>query len=200
MSFTIASIPMRTMSPARQVRHALGRPAHDQRRRQRLTANHSQPDLRRGIHNQFTGLFQGAGVSLASGHQYGGLAMRDQTINAKKPMWRRISFTVILACGLALAVSSTGVAETVTRQVTTTTLTQPPQAAVAQPSVNDPQFWLGRNIGTAVHTFGQPSYWNASHDGGGGGGRYIFNKPGQPHFVFETQPGGQIVHAARLSN
>jgi hypothetical protein len=124
--------------------------------------------------------------------------MRDTASSSKNTMWRRFSLAAIFACGLALAVSSTGVAETVTQQATTTTATQPAQAAVTQPSVNDPNFWLGRNIGTVVDTFGQPTYWNASHDGGGGGGRYIFRKPGQPHFVFETQPGGQIVRAARL--
>ncbi|HKD69965.1 MAG TPA: hypothetical protein VKB84_24210 [Candidatus Binataceae bacterium] len=68
----------------------------------------------------------------------------------------------------------------------------------AQPPASDPSVWVGRNISAVVDALGQPSYWNASHDGGGGGGRYIYNKPNQPHFVFETQPGGMIVRAARI--
>jgi hypothetical protein len=38
----------------------------------------------------------------------------------------------------------------------------------------------------------------ANHDGGGGGSRYIYSNPGQPHFVFETQSGQMIVHAVRI--
>jgi hypothetical protein len=71
-------------------------------------------------------------------------------------------------------------------------------AAGTQHSEYDPSVWVGRNISAVVDTFGQPSYWNASHDGGGGGGRYIYDNPNQPHFVLETQPGGMIVHAAKL--
>jgi hypothetical protein len=77
-----------------------------------------------------------------------------------------------------------------TTQVTTTT--------VSQPAVGDPSVWIGRNISAVVDAYGQPSYWNASHDGGGGGGRYIFDNPNQPHFVFETQPGGIIVRASKV--
>jgi len=66
---------------------------------------------------------------------------------------------------------------------------QTPAAAAAANQVNDPDYWVGKNISSVVKVFGEPTYWNANHDGGGGGNRYIYSKPGQPHFVFETQPG-----------
>jgi len=77
--------------------------------------------------------------------------------------------------------------------------TQPsPATAAAGPTMNDANFWVGRNISTVVKVFGQATYWNANHDGGGGGNRYIYSNPGQPHFVFETQPGQTIVNAVRI--
>jgi hypothetical protein len=98
-----------------------------------------------------------------------------------------------LSCAAGLILDATVNAQTsvTNTQVTTTTRT-------TQPAVADPSVWIGRNISAVVAAYGQPSYWNASHDGGGGGGRYIFDNPNQPHFVFETQPGGIIVHAVRL--
>ena len=90
---------------------------------------------------------------------------------------------------ITVATAHAGEVSATTSQVTTT---------VTQPSVNDPSIWIGRNISAVVDRFGQPSYWNAGHDGGGGGGRYIYNKPNQPHLVFETQPGGMIVRAVRV--
>ncbi len=74
---------------------------------------------------------------------------------------------------------------------------QPPGAA-ARPPVNDPAVWIGRNISAVVQRFGQPTYWNANHEGGGGGNRYFYTRPKQPHFMFETAPGGMIVNAVRL--
>ena len=105
---------------------------------------------------------------------------------------RQLLLLAALSCVLGLiAAATTYAAEgSVTTQVTTTT--------VSQPAVGDPSVWIGRNISAVVDALGQPSYWNASHDGGGGGGRYIFDNPNQPHFVFETQPGGIIVRAARV--
>jgi hypothetical protein len=98
-----------------------------------------------------------------------------------------------LVCVLAVVPAALAQDANVTTQHVTTITT-----VATQPSVGDPAAWIGRNISAVVDTFGQPSYWNASHDGGGGGGRYIFDKPNQPHFVFETQPGGMIVRAARI--
>ncbi len=74
----------------------------------------------------------------------------------------------------------------------------PPPAPASGPTVNDPNFWVGRNISAVVKVFGQPTYWNANHDGGGGGSRFIYSNPGQPHFVFETAPGQVIVNAVSI--
>ncbi len=74
----------------------------------------------------------------------------------------------------------------------------PPPTAASGPAVNDPNYWVGRNISAVVKVFGQPTYWNANHDGGGGGSRFIYSNPGQPHFVFETAPGQMIVKAVRI--
>jgi molybdopterin-binding protein len=97
-----------------------------------------------------------------------------------------------LSCVLGLITGATAYAGEVT--VTTTEVT----TTVAQPSVDDPAFWVGRNISAVVKTFGQPTYWNANHDGGGGGARYFYANANQPRFVLETQPGGMIVRAVRL--
>ena len=105
---------------------------------------------------------------------------------------RRLLMLAPLSCVLGLITGATAYAGEVS--VTTTQVT----TTVTQPSVNDPSIWIGRNISAFVNTFGQPSYWNASHDGGGGGGRYIYDNPNQPHFVLETQPGGMIVRAVRV--
>jgi hypothetical protein len=74
----------------------------------------------------------------------------------------------------------------------------PPPTAASGPAVNDPNYWVGRNISAVVKVFGQPTSWNANHDGGGGGSRFFYSKPGQPHFVFETAPGQMIVNAVRI--
>lgn len=105
---------------------------------------------------------------------------------------RQFLLLAALSCVLGLITGATAYAtenSVSTTQVTTTTVTHP--------AVSDPSVWIGRNISAVVAAYGQPSYWNASHDGGGGGGRYIFDNPNQPHFVFETQPGGVIVRAAK---
>lgn len=67
-----------------------------------------------------------------------------------------------------------------------------------QPAEYDPDYWIGKNISAAIRVFGQPSYWNANHEGGAGGNRYFFTGANQPHFVFDTQPGEIIVKAARI--
>jgi hypothetical protein len=74
----------------------------------------------------------------------------------------------------------------------------PPNTAAARPTVNDASYWVGRNISAVVKVFGEPTYWNANHDGGGGGSRFIYSKPGQPHFVVDTAPGQMIVNAVRI--
>ena len=71
-------------------------------------------------------------------------------------------------------------------------------ASAVQPPQYDPNYWLGRNISAVIKVFGQPSYWNADHEGGAGGNRYFFTSPNQPHFVFDTQPGEIIVKAVRI--
>jgi hypothetical protein len=107
------------------------------------------------------------------------------------------------ACrGLLMCAALTGAlgliaAPTVLAQGATTSSGQV-AAAGAQPAEYDPSVWVGRNISAVVKTFGQPSSWNANHEGGGGGSRYFYNNPNQPHFVLETQPGGMIVRAVRL--
>ncbi len=67
-----------------------------------------------------------------------------------------------------------------------------------QPAEYDPNYWVGRNINAVINVFGQPSYWNADHEGGAGGNRYFFTSPNQPHFVFDTQPGEIIIKAVRI--
>jgi len=67
-----------------------------------------------------------------------------------------------------------------------------------QPAEYDASYWVGRNISAVIKVFGQPSYWNADHEGGAGGNRYFFTSPNQPHFVFDTQPGEIIVKAVRI--
>jgi len=105
----------------------------------------------------------------------------------------RLLTAAAIICALALIVGGPpAFAENVSGN------TQSVAASGTQPSVFDPSVWIGRNISAVVDTFGQPSYWNASHDGGGGGGRYIYDNPNQPHFVLETQPGGMVVRAVRL--
>jgi hypothetical protein len=42
----------------------------------------------------------------------------------------------------------------------------------------------------------EASYWTSNHEGSGG--RYFFNHPNQPHFVFETSPGGTITNTLYL--
>jgi hypothetical protein len=73
-----------------------------------------------------------------------------------------------------------------------------PSAAAAQSSEYEPNYWMGKNISDVIKVFGHPTYWNANHDGGGGGNRYFYTNPNQPHFVFETEPGQIIVHAVRI--
>ena len=105
---------------------------------------------------------------------------------------RQLLLLAALSCVLGLMGGATAYAASTSVTTTQTTTT------VTQPAVGDPSVWIGRNISAVVAAYGQPSYWTASHEGGGGGGRYIFDNPNQPHFVFETQPGGIIVHAVRM--
>jgi hypothetical protein len=98
-----------------------------------------------------------------------------------------------LACALGLA----GAEPLLAANTGSNANPQPPTAA-SGPNVDDANFWVGRNISAVVKVFGQPTYWNANHDGGGGGNRYIYSNPNQPHFVFETAPGQMIVKAVRI--
>jgi len=45
-----------------------------------------------------------------------------------------------------------------------------------------------------VEVHWQPTYWTADHEFGGGG-RYFYDKPNQPQFVFETAADEMIVSA-----
>ena len=98
-----------------------------------------------------------------------------------------------LSCAIGLAGGTAGLAlgaDSGTPSASTT--------AESGAGVNDPAHWVGRNISAVVEVFGQPTYWNSNHDGGGGGNRYIYSNPDQPHFVFETEPGQIIVKAVRI--
>jgi hypothetical protein len=67
----------------------------------------------------------------------------------------------------------------------------------ARPTAAEQQadHWLGKNIHSVVEVYGQPTYWTADHEDGGG--RYFFDNPNQPHFVFETEAGGLIISAKK---
>jgi hypothetical protein len=118
----------------------------------------------------------------------------DGNRNARMGMEHgRFLAALSLACAFGLAGPEPSVAASTGSNVNP----QPPTAA-SGPTMNDADFWVGKNISAVVKVFGQPTYWNANHDGGGGGSRYIYSNPGQPHFVFETQSGQMIVHAVRI--
>jgi hypothetical protein len=69
---------------------------------------------------------------------------------------------VLVAGSQAAIANSTGV-----------NMSQPSAAAagVAQPAEYDANYWVGKNISAVVKVFGQPTYWNADHEGGAGGNR-----------------------------
>jgi hypothetical protein len=58
------------------------------------------------------------------------------------------------------------------------------------------KYWKGRNISEVHKKFGDPTQMTAIQDTGGT--MYIYAHHGQQHWVFETDPGGKIVKAAKI--
>jgi hypothetical protein len=58
------------------------------------------------------------------------------------------------------------------------------------------KYWKGKYINEAVKKLGQPTQTTPLI--GSGGNMYIFAQPNRTHWVFETEPGGKIVKAAKI--
>ena len=58
------------------------------------------------------------------------------------------------------------------------------------------QYWKGRNISEATKKLGEPTQMTPLSDTGGT--LYIFAHHGEQHWVFETDPGGKIIKAAKV--
>lgn len=61
---------------------------------------------------------------------------------------------------------------------------------------NTAKYWKGKNIAQATKKFGDPTQMTPLTDTGGT--LYIFAHRGEQHWVFETNPGGKIVKAAKV--
>lgn len=61
---------------------------------------------------------------------------------------------------------------------------------------NTAKYWKGKNISEASKKFGDPTQMTPLSDTGGT--LYIFAHHGEQHWVFETDPGGKIVKAAKV--
>jgi hypothetical protein len=61
---------------------------------------------------------------------------------------------------------------------------------------NSPKYWKGKNISEASKKFGDPTQMTPLTDTGGT--LYIFAHRGEQHWVFETDPGGKIIKAAKV--
>ncbi len=61
---------------------------------------------------------------------------------------------------------------------------------------NTPRYWKGKNISDATKKLGEPTQMTPLSDTGGT--LYIFAHHGEQHWVFETDPGGKIVKAAKV--
>ncbi len=58
------------------------------------------------------------------------------------------------------------------------------------------KYWKGRNISEATKKLGDPTQMTPLSDTGGT--LYIFAHQGEQHWVFETDPGGKIIKAAKV--
>jgi hypothetical protein len=96
----------------------------------------------------------------------------------------------LMALALSEAIVSTGCA------TSTPPVNGSGQAAKATAAEQQADHWIGKNIHRVVEVYGQPTYWTANHEGTGG--RYFYDNPNQPHFVFETVAGGMIVSATKV--
>jgi hypothetical protein len=61
---------------------------------------------------------------------------------------------------------------------------------------NTAKYWKGKNISEATKKLGEPTQMTPLTDTGGT--LYIFAHHGEQHWVFETEPGGKIVKAAKV--
>ncbi len=67
----------------------------------------------------------------------------------------------------------------------------------AEPVHTSRKYWIGKNIGQAEKEFGTPTFSEQLIETGGMLVIYASGK-NPVHFVFETDPGGRIIKAARV--
>jgi hypothetical protein len=73
---------------------------------------------------------------------------------------------------------------------------QPGPGLAAGNSANTAKYWKGKNISEVQKKFGNPTQMTPLVETGGT--LYIYAHKGEPHWAFETDPGGRIVKAARI--
>jgi hypothetical protein len=76
--------------------------------------------------------------------------------------------------------------------------TGPAKSAPAHPA----SYWVGKQISEAASTLGPPSSVEYIHGSGlnAGGKTYMFTNPGQPHYIFQTDPGSTVIKSAQAIN
>jgi hypothetical protein len=73
---------------------------------------------------------------------------------------------------------------------------QPVPGLAGGKNSNTPKYWKGRNISEVHQKFGDPTQMTPLVETGGT--LYIYAHKGEPHWAFETDPGGKIIKAARI--
>ncbi len=73
----------------------------------------------------------------------------------------------------------------------------PVQPYAAGPVHTSREYWIGKNISEAEKEFGTPTFSEELIETGGMLVMYA-SKKNPVHFVFETDPGGRIIKAARV--
>jgi hypothetical protein len=76
--------------------------------------------------------------------------------------------------------------------------TTAPQTAVQ----SDPaQRWIGKGVDEMERELGPPTeVIPVQEDRGGGGKIFLYANPGQPHMVFQTDPGSQTINKAEMGD
>jgi hypothetical protein len=58
--------------------------------------------------------------------------------------------------------------------------------------------WIGKGVDDLVNTLGEPTEVITLQENEGGGGKmFLYEKPGQPHMIFQTDPGSQTIDKAQ---
>lgn len=77
---------------------------------------------------------------------------------------------------------------------------QPPEPSIAAQAVtsSDPaKRWLGKGVDEIERELGPPTEVITLQEVRGGGGKmFLYANPGQPHMIFETDPGSQTIDKA----